>query len=375
MAHALPPSTCPTAGFCRRPVPPTPFSASPHTVGHRHRRRPPSHTGPDLVCAATGAGGSGSGAAGTLAALTHQVETAPDEVQWNRATVVANREASADGSARTLLLSVEDHVTFLEGRKVRHVQEKRRWVDNYRVPGQFVAVRYCAEGPTTEECSQLRVAARLQSLASSPYEARRDSAMLDASLVELLVSRAGDADERHLAELGPGCMIDVSPVAGAGFASLFNSEVNMMAALEGGHPLVVLCAGPRGVAPVRAALSWTPVLAHAGSCRVAVFYVAGSQSSAAYLLEWDNWREAGAHVQTLYLEENGSGNGGAATAEQLLERVVLEGEGGLKAVLGGADPATAAVLMSGLGGEGAAQLTRRLGAAGIPSERIMFCDY
>lgn len=33
------------------------------------------------------------------------------------------------------------------------------------------------------------------------------------------------------------------------------------------------------------------------------------------------------------------------------------------------------VLMSGLGGEGAAQLTRRLGAAGIPSERIMFCDY
>lgn len=67
----------------------------------------------------------------------------------------------------------------------------------------------------------------------------------------------------------------------------------MMAALEGGHPLVVLCAGPRGVAPVRAALSWTPVLAHAGSCRVAVFYVAGSQSSAAYLLEWDTWREAG----------------------------------------------------------------------------------
>lgn len=41
-------------------------------------------------------------------------------------------------------------------------------------------------------------------------------------------------------------------------------------------------------------------------------------------------------------------------------------------------PACAAmlqVLMSGLGGEGAAQLTRRLGAAGIPSERIMFCDY
>ena len=37
-----------------------------------------------------------------------------------------------DGSARTLLLSVEDAVTFLEGRRVRHVQEKRRWIDDYR---------------------------------------------------------------------------------------------------------------------------------------------------------------------------------------------------------------------------------------------------
>lgn len=35
------------------------------------------------------------------------------------------------------------------------------------------------------------MARRLLALASSPYEARRDSTMLDASLVELLVSRAG----------------------------------------------------------------------------------------------------------------------------------------------------------------------------------------
>lgn len=113
-----------------------------------------------------------------------------------------------------------------------------------------------------------------------------------------------------LAELGPGAMIDVSRVAGDGcgaaagmdadgcrslcrassparmpaclldegmarpvppapaprrFASLFNPEVNLMASLEAGHPLLVLAAGVRGIAPVRAALSWTPVLAHAGS--------------------------------------------------------------------------------------------------------------
>jgi hypothetical protein len=81
-----------------------------------------------------------------------------------------------------------------------------------------VAARYCEQAGSsgTDECGQLAVARRLLSLASSPYEARRDSAMLDASLVELLVSRAGDADERRLAELGPGSMIEVSRVAGRG---------------------------------------------------------------------------------------------------------------------------------------------------------------
>ncbi len=34
------------------------------------------------------------------------------------------------------------------------------------------------------------------------------------------------------------------------------------------NALPLFLAGVRGIAPVRAALSWTPVLAHAGSCRV-----------------------------------------------------------------------------------------------------------
>jgi hypothetical protein len=66
-----------------------------------------------------------------------------------------------------------------------------------------------------------------------------------------------------------------------------------VASLEAGHPLLVVCAGVRGIAPVRAALAWTPVLAHAGSCHVSVFYVADSPPAAAYLSEWDTWREAG----------------------------------------------------------------------------------
>lgn len=92
MAQALLPNTsCPTAGFCRRPAPPSSFGAGPLPVSPGHRCRRPSHTGGQLVCAATGAGGSGAAAVGSLSALSHQVETAPDEVQWNRATVVENR--------------------------------------------------------------------------------------------------------------------------------------------------------------------------------------------------------------------------------------------------------------------------------------------
>ena len=156
------------------------------------------------------------------------------------------------------------------------------------------------------------------------------------------------------------------------------------------------------------------MLAHAGSCRVAVFYVAASQPSAAYLVEWDTWREAGvregagpalwgcaaagrcgeyllegqqralpciscapmqAHVHPLYLDEAGGGNGGgAATTESLLQRALFQ-EHGLSGVLGAAAPRDAAVLLSGLEGELAAHLTRELTRHGVDSERIMVCDY
>jgi len=48
-------------------------------------------------------------------------------------------------------------------------------------------------------------------------------------------------------------------------------------------------------------------------------------------------------VHPLYLEEAGNGNGGAASPEQLLERALFGGEGGLGAVLGGARMDEAAV--------------------------------
>ena len=140
------------------------------------------------------------------------------------------------------------------------------------------------------------------------------------------------------------------------------------------HPPARPPPGTRGIAPVRAALSWTPLLAHAGSSRVAVFQLAPSQAAAPYLLEWDTWREAGVQVHPLYLEEAGGGAGPQA-AEQLLEQAVFGGEHGLAGVLGGAAARDAAVLMSGLEGEAAAGITRALVHHGIPSERVMVCEY
>jgi hypothetical protein len=51
--------------------------------------------------------------------------------------------------------------------------------------------------------------------------------------------------------------------------------------------------GLKGIAAIRAVLNWAPVQAHATSHRVTAYYVTKSPSSAAFLSEWDQWREAG----------------------------------------------------------------------------------
>ena len=65
-------------------------------------------------------------------------------------------------------------MTYLDGRKLRGRQEAPRWVDAYTVPGQFIRVRREAGA----------AAPRLYALANSPYAAKRESANLDASIVE-----------------------------------------------------------------------------------------------------------------------------------------------------------------------------------------------
>lgn len=62
--------------------------------------------------------------------------------------------------------------------------------------------------------------------------------------------------------------------------------------------ILALAVGLKGIAAIRAVLSWAPVQAHASSHRVTAYYVTKSPSSAAFLSEWDQWREAGVRACT-----------------------------------------------------------------------------
>ncbi|KAK3257089.1 hypothetical protein CYMTET_33812, partial [Cymbomonas tetramitiformis] len=169
-----------------------------------------------------------------------------------------------------------------------------RWIDNYQLPGQSVYLRNLqpegSEGSTEEP--QIAGAISQYPIACSPYKARQDSAYLDASIIELLVEdSATDSFSKSLAGLEPGSQLEVSEVCGRGFTSLFNEKVGLNSSLEEGRHLVLIGSGARGMAPLHAALAWTPVLAHAGGeGKVTLFYDVETVAEAAYLAEWDDWR-------------------------------------------------------------------------------------
>jgi hypothetical protein len=57
--------------------------------------------------------------------------------------------------------------------------------------------------------------------------------------------------------------------------------------------ILALAFGLKGIAAIRAVLNWAPVQAHATSHRVTAYYVTRSRTTAAFVTEWDQWREAG----------------------------------------------------------------------------------
>jgi hypothetical protein len=179
--------------------------------------------------------------------------------------------------------------------------------------------------------------------------------------------------------------------------------------------MLAVAVGVRGIAAIRAALNWAPVQAHASSRRVSVYYVTRSPSSAAFLAEWDAWREAGVTFHPLYTEAllgsttappleqqlqpptpPGRGNGGsagagganggdaaAAAAEAgvsaadimgLLDQGLFLQEHGIEGAIGG--PASeAAVLLAGVGGALGSAIAKELTFKGVAWERLLFCDY
>lgn len=64
------------------------------------------------------------------------------------------------------------------------------------------------------------------------------------------------------------------------------------------RPILAIAVGFRGMAAMRAVLNWAPVQAHATSHKVTCYYVTKSPAAAAFIQEWDTWREAGVSIMT-----------------------------------------------------------------------------
>ncbi|EFJ41106.1 hypothetical protein VOLCADRAFT_107842 [Volvox carteri f. nagariensis] len=318
-------------------------------------------------------------------------------VKWGTATVVRNDSQSLDNSIRVLHLAVADHVDMLYGRRVKGVPDATRWIESYTLPGQ------------------------LYPIASSPYASRRDSAYVDASLIEVVVERSWGSEEVALADLGPGAQVEVTQVIGRGFSPLLDSYNGLTHALEEGRNLVLIAMGTRGMAAIRSALNWQPVLAHASSHSLTALYLAHSPGRAAFVPEWDSWREAGMRLRPLYTHPaadvdddaivNGGGGGGAGgngapggqggdvsssgsssggvtvygtsgdldhgRCMDLLQLALFAQEGGFEGKYGcvcGGSSSRCSFLLAGLPGDMASTLAKQLSAKGVAYEHILFAQ-
>jgi len=206
---------------------------------------------------------------------------------------------------------------------------------------------------------------KLFHIACTPYASRRESASLAASIIEIAVERAA---EPALAALPPGAQVEVTQVAGRGFAPLLSSYT-VAQALEEGRSLLIVAHGTAGMAAARAALSWAPVLAHASTQKVACFASAPSAEAAAFLTDWQGWRDAGVYFVPVYTPHAG----GADLLQTLLQNVLHAAPGGLAEIVG--RPENACLLVAGCDGEVASGLQRELSRRGFATERMLFADF
>lgn len=227
------------------------------------------------------------------------------------------------------------------------------------------------------------MAEALVPIASSPLGSRAESALLDASIIEVLVEQNGGASGSSngagsvLTDLGPGSQLRVSEVLGRGYTSLLNTVVALTSALEDSRALIMIGAGARGLGPLRAALEWAPVQAAATQRAVSLFPICGSMQSAPFVSDWDTWRQNGVLVKPIYLGDIDSSFNSEQTSTALsdaVEEAVFAG-GNLSVALNDTPPQQAAVLIGGVSGELLATLSRRLVIEGISRERVLLCEF
>lgn len=139
-----------------------------------------------------------------------------------------------------------------------------------------------------------------------------------------------------------------------------------------GRPVLCIAVGMRGMVPIRALLSWTPMLAHATARKVSCLYVERAPTTAGFVVEWDKWREAGIGLHTTYLGEDGDLTDEARVMEALDSGLFLR-EGGFNSLAGSASECL--VVMAGLTGVQASNVCKRLGAKGVRHERMLFADF
>ena len=75
----------------------------------------------------------------------------------------------------------------MDGRKLKLIQDAPRWIDDFTVPGQFIGVRGIQQNAASNG------AEKLLAITSSPNEARVDSALLDATILEVTSKNVQDS--------------------------------------------------------------------------------------------------------------------------------------------------------------------------------------
>ena len=107
-------------------------------------------------------------------------------------------------------------------------------------------------------------------------------------------------------------------------------------------------------------LEWAPVQAYAGQHSVTLMYHVDALESAAYVDQFDEWREAGIHVKPIVTSEDAS----------VLESEIFDSEGKMRVKANNTH-----VLISGLPGKVTARLSRLLAQNAILGNQIFFCEY